>query len=426
MTWLQRYNLRNFLSSSLWLVPMLSGLSAVVFHRLVWKFDLWTHWQIYGYTLEGARAIVGSISSAMLTFIVFLMSMIFIALQIAVGQLTPRIISFAFRHQGIKASLGIFTFTYLFSLSAQGRMTDPVPELVLLVTILLTLITIGVFLYFVDFMGKMLRPISICEKLAESGMKVIETTYPVLLSHEKRFAAAPRKTDRGDADCTIHHEDRSGVILAFDAKGLTEVAARHNCVIRMVPQVGDFVPSGDPLFLVYGANLNFDALGRGVAFGVERTITQDPGFVFRIIVDIANKALSPAINDPTTAVSCIDQLHRLLRRVGQRDLGDGMLRDAKGAVRVIFPTPDWEDFVHLAVSEILHYGADSIQVIRRLRAMLTDLLENLPAQRTPAISAQMEMLDRTVTRTFIDPVERELAMSGDYKGVGGTRAEPAE
>jgi uncharacterized membrane protein len=424
MTWLQRYKLRNFVASSLWLVPMLSGLMAVICHRLVWKFDLWAQWQFLGYDTESARAIVGSISAAMLTFIVFLMSMIFLALQVAVGQLTPRIIAFVFRDRAIKVSLGIFTFTYMFSLSAQGRLADPVPELVVMLTILFTVISIGVFLFFVDFMGKTLRPISICERLAESGMKIIETIYPVLLSFEKCEASKPLMTKGGDVARMIHHEAVSGVILAFDAKGLIEVASRKDCVIRLVPQVGDFVPSGDPLFCVYGGDLSGEDLRRSVVFGVERTTEQDPGFVFRIIVDIAIKALSPAINDPTTAVSCIDQLHRLLRRVGQRDLGDGKLRDGKGTVRVIFPTPDWKDIVHLAVSEIMHYGADSVQVIRRLRAMLTDLLEHLPEQRAPEISAHLEMLDRVVTRTFIDPVERELAMSGDYKGVGGARALP--
>jgi uncharacterized membrane protein len=421
MTWLQRYKLRNFVTSSLWLVPMLSGMMAVICHRLVWKFDLWTHWQLLGHDVESARAIVGSISAAMLTFIVFLMSMIFLALQVAVGQLTPRIIAFVFRNRAIKVCLGIFTFTYMFSLSAQGRLAAPVPELVVMFTILSTVISIGVFLFFVDFMGKTLRPISICERLAENGMKIIETIYPALLSPEKWVASKPLMSKWGEAVRTIHHEARSGVILAFDAKGLIEIASRNGSVVQLVPQVGDFVTPGDPLFRIYGGDLSPEDLRRSVVFGVERTMEQDPGFVFRIIVDIAIKALSPAINDPTTAVSCIDQLHRLLRRVGQRDLGDGKLRDGQGTVRVIFPTPSWEDFVSLAVSEMMHYGADSVQIIRRLRAMLTDLLELLSEVRAPTISAHLEMLDRVVTRTFIDPVERELAKSGDYKGVGGAR-----
>jgi uncharacterized membrane protein len=419
MTWLQHYKFRNFVKSSLWLIPVLSGLFAIACHRLAWKLDLWMQWELFGFSLESSRAIVSAISSAMLTFIVFLMSMIFIALQIAVGQLTPRIIAFAFRSNGIKASLGIFTFTYMFSIFAQGRLEKPVPELVVLLTILFSVVSIGVFLYFVDFMGKSLRPISICEKIAEKCVETIEAVFPRLLSDERDQVTKSHLTEWGIADCTINHESRSGVILAFDAEGLVRIAAGNNCMIRMIPQVGDFVPTGDPLFSIYGGC--HDDLCRTVIFGVERTAEQDPEFVFRIIVDIAIKALSPAINDPTTAVACIDQLHRLLRRIGQRDLGDGTLRDQQGKVRVSFPTPDWEDFVNLAVSEILHYGADSIQVVRRLRAMLTDLLELLPERRKPEIVANIELLDRTVIRSFSDPFERQLAMFGDYKGVGGAR-----
>jgi len=422
MTWLQRYKLRNFIKSTLWIVPLLSGVMAVICHRLVWKFDLWAQWQLLGFSLESARSIVGTIGSAMLTFIVFLMSMIFVGLQVAVGQLTPRIIAFVFRNRVIKLSLGIFTFTYMFSLSALGRLENPVPELVVLLTVLFSAISIGVFLYFVDFMGKSLRPISICERLAEGNIKIIETLYPVLLSEEKNNNTLKLfKTEWGVAACTINHAARSGVILAFDGEGLARIATRSNCMIRLIPQVGDFVAIGNPLFSIYGGCLTHDELRQSVAFGAERTIEQDPGFVFRIIVDIAIKALSPAINDPTTAVACIDQLHRLLRRIGERDLGDGKIRDGQGMIRVVFPTPDWEDFVHLTMSEIHHYGADSIQIVRRLRAMLADLLEHLPEQRAPEIRAHLEMLDRSVARNFIDPAERELAMFGDYKGVGGAR-----
>jgi uncharacterized membrane protein len=421
MTWLLRYQLHNFLKSSLWLLPLLSGAVAVICHRLVWKFDLWTQWQLLGYSQETARSIVGAISTAMLTFLVFLMSMIFIALQVAVGQLTPRIIAFAFRSWVIKASLGVFTFTYMFSIIALGRLENPVPELIVLLTIICSAISIIVFLYFVDFMGKSLRPISICESLAEAGIKIIETIYPVLLSHGKYTAPKSPVSEWGSAACTINHEGRSGIIMAFDADGLAKIAAANDVMIRMVPQVGDFVSSGDSLFSIYGGCLKHDDLRRCVVCGVERTIEQDPSFVFRIIVDIAIKALSPAINDPTTAIACIDQLHRLLRRVGQRDLGDGKLRDGQGAVRVSFPTPDWEDYVRLAVSEILHYGADSIQIVRRLRALLADLLEQLPEQRAPEIRAHLQLLDRSVARNFTDPFEKEHAMSRDYKGVGGTR-----
>jgi len=170
MTWLQHYKLRNFVTSSLWLVPVLCGVMAIVCHRIAWEFDLWTQWELLGYSQDSARSLIGAISAAMLTFIVFLMSMLVIALQVAVGQLTLRIIVFAFRKWVIKLALGIFTFTYMFSIAATGRIEKPVPQLVVLLTIIFTVISIAVFLYFVDYMGKSFRPISICEELAEAGI----------------------------------------------------------------------------------------------------------------------------------------------------------------------------------------------------------------------------------------------------------------
>jgi uncharacterized membrane protein len=400
---------------------MISGGVAVICHRLIWMFDLWTQWQLLGFSLESSRSIVGSISSAMLTFLIFLMSMIFVGLQVAVGQLTPRIIAYVFQSWVIRLCLSIFTFTYMFSISAQGRLENPVPELVVLLTIFFSAVSIGIFLYFVDFLGKSLRPISICRILAEECTAVIESMYPALSTHDC-ISQKLDATDLGKTGETFNYTGRSGVMLAFDAEGLTKIAARNDCTIKILPQVGDFVSHGSPLFSIYhGSNaVHCKDLCQSVAFGVERTTEQDPEFVFRIIVDIAIKALSPAINDPTTAVVCIDQLHQLLGLLGQRYVGEGTLKDSRGTVRVHFSTPDWDDYLNLAVSEILHYGADSMQVVRRLRAMLEDLL-GLPEQRRSGVIANLELLDRTVNRVFVDPFERELAMVADFKGLGGAR-----
>jgi uncharacterized membrane protein len=106
---------------------------------------------------------------------------------------------------------------------------------------------------------------------------------------------------------------------------------------------------------------------------------QDPAFAVRIVVDIALKALSPAINDPTTAVLAIDQLHRMLRAVGKRNLRTDEILNASGELRVIFRTPNWDDFVHLAFTEIRAYGASNVQIVRRLRAMIENLKRPCPA-----------------------------------------------
>jgi uncharacterized membrane protein len=148
-------------------------------------------------------------------------------------------------------------------------------------------------------------------------------------------------------------------------------------------------------------------------------LEQDPTFAFRIIVDIALKALSPAINDPTTAVIAIDQLHRLLRKAGNKNLRTDEILDKTGQLVVIFRTPNWQDFVHLAFTEIRHCGAQNMQIVRRLRAMIENLVETLPGHRHPALQKELQLLDRAVEENFHYPEDLALARVGDTQGLGG-------
>jgi uncharacterized membrane protein len=136
------------------------------------------------------------------------------------------------------------------------------------------------------------------------------------------------------------------------------------------------------------------------------------------MVDIASKGLSPAINDPTTAVLALDQIHHLLREVGQRHLDDGRVRDRGGRLRLVYRTPDWEDFVQLAVTEIRQFGGSSIQVARRLRALLENLIQTLPAERAALLRQELELLHRSAERSFPEPEDRALADVSDPQGVG--------
>jgi uncharacterized membrane protein len=192
-------------------------------------------------------------------------------------------------------------------------------------------------------------------------------------------------------------------------------------VIELVPQVGDFVAVDEPLFNLYDGPRAIDeeVLRNAIAFGSERTMEQDPTFAFRIVIDIALKALSPAINDPTTAVLAIDQLHRMLRSVGRRNLRTDEILDASKQLRVIFRTPNWDDFVHLAFSEIRACGANNLQIMRRLRAMIENLKETLPNHRQDELQHQVSLLDCEAKRLFRYPEELALAMIADSQGLGG-------
>jgi uncharacterized membrane protein len=252
------------------------------------------------------------------------------------------------------------------------------------------------------------------------GREVIKNVYPQRLGPAHDQQAESGAVPLGEPAYTVVSPG-DGVVLAFDVHGLASLAGRIDCVIEMVPEVGDFVAADDPLFRVYGHNAipPTAALRRSVALGYERTIEQDPAFAFRILVDIASKGLSPGINDPTTAVLAIDQIHHLLRTVGNRRLADGRVRDAAGRLRLMYRTPDWDDFVHLAVTEIRHFGGASIQVARRLRAMLENLIQSLPEERLALLRRELALLDRSAERFFSEPDDRTLAEIGDFQGMGG-------
>jgi len=159
------------------------------------------------------------------------------------------------------------------------------------------------------------------------------------------------------------------------------------------------------------------------ALGRERTLEQDPAFALRILVDIAIRALSPAVNDPTTAVQVLDYIEDLLLHLARRwPDGDGEFRDAQGRCLVLIPVRRWEQYLELATTEIRQYGAASIQVLRRLRATLEELAAEIPPQHRQAVERELGKLDLTVTTNFPTEVDRPLADASDRQGIGGPHA----
>jgi uncharacterized membrane protein len=216
-------------------------------------------------------------------------------------------------------------------------------------------------------------------------------------------------------------------IASFDIDALVGLAQRAGATIVMRCGVGDTLVVNTPLLQVHGAAaaLPESELMRAIHAGLERTSEQDPKYPIRLLVDIAIKALSPAINDPTTAVQAIDQIEDLLRRLGGRDLDAGTARDANGVVRLIFPMPTWQDYLVLAFDEIRYYGAGSVQVMRRLRSALAGLAESLTAEpRIAAVQHYLKQLDSTVDRSDLTPDDQQTARQQDRQGLGLPRRSP--
>jgi uncharacterized membrane protein len=419
MIWLLRYRLRSMVRNSVWLPALIGLVAALLMNPLIRRVD-----QFLGWTAaigpEGARALLGTLASSMLTFIVFVFSILLVAVQLASAQLTPRIIAIIYRTGIIRLSLTVFVFAFTYSLAALSRIEGAVPQLSAWVAAYSCVASIGVFLYMIDYVGKSLRPVSLLTRIGREAQDVIRSVYPRPFGGTEAATNVALVVDGGPSRTIV--SGRTGVVLAFDVAGLVDLARRGDCLIELVPQVGDFIAEGDPLFRLYhgGDRLADHPLNQAVAIGPERTMEQDPAFAFRIIVDIAAKALSPAVNDPTTAVLALDQIHFLLRCVASRQLDSGRVQDGAGQLRLAYRTPDWEDFVSLATTEIRQFGRGSIQVVRRMRAMLENLIEAVPPARAALVRAELELLSHGVERDFLDPEDRNRAAFADSLGVGGT------
>jgi uncharacterized membrane protein len=418
--WKHWYRLKSYARFSLWLVPFISIPLALLATRIVHYADAWIGWSFLDLAVPGARAMLETVITATLSFSVFTFGSLLVALQVASGQLTPRVIATTLlRDIVVKYAVGLFIFTLLFALSVLDRMDSAANQTAVFVAGLLGLASFVTFLYLIDYAARLLRPISILARVGSDGIAVIDSVYPA--PSLGPLAAGGGRVVVGPVARVVRHGGISQIVTAVNLPTLVVEAERCDGIIELVPQVGDFVATDEPLFRLQGgaAVIDDEVLRGTVAFGSERTMEQDPTFAFRIVVDIALRALSPAIADPTTAVIAIDQLHRLLRRVGQRHLMGDETRGPSGKVRVIVRTPNWEDFVHLSLREIRGLGGDNLQVVRRLRAMLVNLMQTLPSHRGPALELELAVLDRDIDRHFVHPEDRVLARVADVQGLGG-------
>jgi uncharacterized membrane protein len=460
ITWNRIFRVVSYTKSSLWIVPFVAILLAQIFIRVTYALDTWTSWPWWERGMHAAETVLQTIITLNLSFMVFTFGSLLVAIQVASGQMTPRIIATTLlRNNVVRYSVGLFVFTLMFSVSTLARTEKVVLQLPLFVAALFGIFSIAVFLYLIDYASRLLRPVSVVVHIGKMGLAVIDSMYPQETREQTAPAAsdhmhghlsivgrlgakalsviksayhqparsieAPATSDHGLGlpERTFFHRDKGEIILAVDLDALVDEAEAADGVIEFVPHVGDFIGVGEPLFLLYGGAAAIDdrKLQASVAFGPERTMEQDPTFSFRILVDIGLKALSPAINDPTTAVLVIDQLQRLLRMAGLRHLHDDTLRDDAGRPRLIFRTPNWEDFVHLTFTELRHCGAGHIQIARRLRAVIENLIYTLPEHRHQALWNELDLLNRMIEQHYTLPEDKALASIPDNQGLGGSK-----
>jgi uncharacterized membrane protein len=420
-SWNTRYLIRNSVRGTLWVTPLIAVVLAQILGALLQAVDVRLGWQAFGLGMQGAKAMLDAVVTLTLSFIVFTFGSLLVAIQVAGGQYSPRVIATALlRDRVIRRTVGLFVFTFMLSLKALDHTENEVPQMLVLATGCMALATIAAFLYLIDYAARLLRPVTLAQRVGEAGLDVLNSVYPDPYSPGlESDSAAP---NLGAPARTVPHTGRSAIVLAVDIKRLVAEARRTDGIIEFAPQMGDFVAVDEPLFFLHGGAKDADdrLLHDCVIVGTERTLEQDPLFALRILVDIGIKALSSAINDPTTAVLAIDQLHRLLRRAGLRNLRTDSILDRDCQPRLFFRIADWDDFVNLACCEIRCYGASSLQVARRLRAMLMNLRETLPSIRHAALSRELGLLDRMIEHAYPLTEDLQLAREPDPQGLGGS------
>ncbi|MDN5859066.1 MAG: DUF2254 domain-containing protein [Pseudonocardia sp.] len=366
--------------NTFWLVPGTCVLAAVVLGLVMPRLEgLVPTELIYPGGPEGARSFLASITSSMISITGLVFSITIVALQLAAGQFTSRVMRDFLRDRLIQWTLGIFvaTFTYAMVLQRSVRGTSEegafVPALGISLAFLLVLASTGSFIAYIHHIANSIRIAEIVERIAAQTRTVIDVRYPP----DPHEPAAPLPSGNPDR---IVVTPRPGVIVAVDRAALFAAATERDAAFTMLAAVGDFRPAGAPLIAVHGECP--DHLERHVSFDTERTHEQDVAFGFRQLVDIVERALSPALNDPTTAAQSIDHLHDLLRRIAARPPPPDRQVDDAGVVRLVHAVPAFADLLDLALEEVLHYGGQDPQTRRRLRVMLTDLQDAaLPCYR---------------------------------------------
>lgn len=345
--------------------------------------------------VEGARAVLSAIAGSMITFTGLVFSITIVTLQLTSSQFSPRVLRTFLRDRFNQLTLGIFIATFVYAMvvlrsirSSDDQVDEFVPQLGVNLAFLLVIASVVVFLLYIHHIAQSIRVATIISSIATDTRALIERRYPLKLDEGE--AAEHRTSDGPVGPSRVVAAARPGVIVSVDDAMLARLAENSGSTVHLLRAIGEFVPTGAALLRVFGEDAPRDErLRAGIVLSEERTADQDIGFGLRQLVDIAGKALSPGVNDPTTAIQVIDQLHDLLRRLAARPLPPLRRTTSDGRLAVLVPTPDFETYLVLAVEEIAHYGSDSARLQNRLRGMLRDLHSAaLPAHRG-AIARQL-------------------------------------
>ncbi|GAA5140339.1 DUF2254 domain-containing protein [Nocardioides marinquilinus] len=424
----------DWLRAQLWPIPSLALVVAIVAGVQLPRLDRavddrlprWLSAVVFDGGPGAAQTVLDAISSSLITVTSLTFSLTVVTLQLASSQFSPRLLRTFTRDLFVQATLALFLATFVFSLavlrlvrSEDGSDAAFVPRLSVTMAFLLVVASVFMLVLFLAHLTRTIRVETMLQSVHAEASATVATTLG-----EKDDAAVPAPPAPRDA--VELRAGSSGLVTSVSEGRLLRAAVEADAVIAIDVRPGDQVVRGVPVGrawrhraitrpgetdesltdgVVALAEIATAATDRAVRCGPERTGAQDISFGLRQLTDVANKALSPGINDPTTAIHAIGHLAALLCDLSEHDLGPRLVRDDAGAVRLVLARPDFDELLEVAIGQPRRYGAADPLVLAALYRLLEALAHRAPPRHGPVVRTQFERLERTVGQRDLDDAE---------------------
>ncbi|WP_344302507.1 DUF2254 domain-containing protein [Nocardioides bigeumensis] len=417
---------RDAFRTRLWPIPTIAVVLALLLGLVVPEVDSSidddlsgrvSNW-LFGGDADAARALLGVIASSMITVTALTFSLTVVTLQLASSQFSPRLLRTFARDRFVQVTLALFlaTFTYaltvLRAVRGDGGGGDLVPQIAVSLAFVLTIASVVGLVLFLAHLTEQIRVETMLRNVHRDAVGTMRTVLADRdsASRDRKSVPAPPS----NASVLLVPDD--GFLTWVDQDGLVAVAEDEDVVVRLNVHPGSFMVEGTPLGSAWSSGAGplsaetseqiGDRVARCIRVGFERTSTQDVGYGLRQLTDVANKALSPAINDPTTAIHALGRISAFLCALSDRALGDEVLRDEDGRARVVLHRPDFASYVDLGLSQPRRYGAADPQVLTRIYQVLLDLSHRVSTEQRSVVLSELGRTRQTVDAQRFDPTER--------------------
>lgn len=377
----------------------------------------WLSSLMFGGNPGAARTVLDAVSSSLITVTSLTFSLTVVTLQLASSQFSPRLLRTFTSDVFVQATLATFLATFTFSLTVLRGVRGGsdavafVPRISVTVSFLLAVASvIGLVL----FLAHLARQIRVETMLREVHQDATATIGAVLGDQQEQEAAFVPEVPPNAVRLLV---PQSGFVVGFDESDLLSAANKAGAVVVLDCHPGSSLVEGTPMGHAWpgSGSLSDDTLtqlrrgiDKAVRIGFERTASQDIGYGLRQLTDVANKALSPGINDPTTAIHALGHVAALLCELSERDLGPRVLKDPDSGARVILRRPDFTSLVDGSLTQPRRYGSSDPQVMERLFLLLEQLAWRVTREdRRGDIIDQLARLERTVDKADFDETERD-------------------